>query len=145
MAKSDDFLDVVAEHYMELDNMIADNQEAYASRVGELLFNTSDRDEGIFEQLEVPVDIAVSDLENVQVYDRDLQWIKLFADILAACRMQAWVELFGYDMIALIEDGGKKINKTAKGMSKIDLKEASTKNDLKKRMAIKREMKFGMK
>jgi hypothetical protein len=145
MTKADDLLDVVADHYIEIDKLISDNQEAYGLRVSELLVDSTQRDDGIFEQLDVPVDIIISDLENVQVFDRDINWVKLFADILAACRMQAWVELMGYKVVELIETGGKNINNSAKGMTKEEFKESSTKNDLKKRMALKRELKYGLK
>lgn len=145
MTRADDFLDAVSEHYMEIDNLIADNQEAYAAMVNDLLSDASKRDSGIFEQLDVNIDIIISDLENVQVFDRDINWVKLFADILAACRMQAWVELMGYKVVELIETGGKNINNSAKGMTKEEFKESSTKNDLKKRMALKRELKYGFK
>jgi hypothetical protein len=141
-SKVDLFLDLAGEHHADLDQLVALKEDTYRKRLEALLADPTERDATLFETLQTPIESPLEAFTAVPVYQRNILWMNTFAQVLAACRLQAWSEVFGAEVIETIEANGSRIQKQADNMELDELQEASKKKDLKKRINKARLVKY---
>ena len=141
--KIEKFLDLEADHQVEIDRLVSLKEESYKRRLEELLLDVSQRDEAVFELLEVDVETSLEELLVVPVYQRSIEWFSLASEIISACRLQAYVEIFGVEAIEQFEWSGAKITNQARKMSFTELKEASKRGIGKQRIKNLKVSKYG--
>jgi hypothetical protein len=133
MSDIEALLDAEADKQAEIDELTEDRAEDFRNRYMELLWNVDARDQALWAEFIEDTTITLEDYEAVDVPDRDPSWGVGLAALFAAARQQAWLEVYGVDLIEIAEREGRKIEKTVNRMTREQLKQAATQGVGKKR------------
>lgn len=126
-------LDAEADKQAEIDELTEDRAEEFRNRYMELLWNVDARDQVLWSRFIEDTEVTLADYEAVDVQDRDPSWGTGLAALWAAARQQAWLEVYGVDLIEIAEREGRKIESTVNRMTKEQLHQAATQGVGKKR------------
>jgi hypothetical protein len=135
MSKADDFLDLSADIHADIDEIVEKRSSKFRDRVSELLFNPKERSDywvSVLEPQEL-ASVSLQELLDVPIAKRSLLWSANASQILSICQLQAYSELMG-DQFETFGQKSSNINKFAETMSKDDLREASSRRDMKSRV-----------
>lgn len=135
----DYLLDAQADKQALIDEVTEEKQEEFRARYMELLWNVAERDHILWSRFIEDTQITVADFEEVEVDDRDPEWSIALAALWAASRQQAWLEVYGIDLIELAEKEGRKIETSVNGMTREQLKTAAVQGIGKKRFQDARD------
>lgn len=139
MSKVDSLLDAQADKQAEIDEVTEERQERFRARYMELLWNVAERDHTLWSRFIEDTQITTADFEEVEPEDRDPEWSVSLAALWAAARQQAWLEIYGVDLIELAEKQGRKIEQNVNGMTREQLKTAAVQGIGKKRFQDARD------
>lgn len=132
-------LDAEADKQALIDEITEDREESFRNRYQELLWNVDERDTELWAIFVEDATITLADFEAVDVINRDHEWIAGMSAMLAATKQQAWLEVFGVDLLEIAENEGRKIDRQVNKLSKDQLKIAAVKGVGKKRFADARD------
>ena len=131
----DKFLKVEEASQARLDIMDEQNQAEAERKLRDLYMNDANRDEELFEMFGIDPTVTIEDYWAVPVDARDVNWANGLSSMMAASRVQTWIELYGADAISEFARMANEIEAARIGMNLSELESVALQGISKKEVA----------
>jgi hypothetical protein len=118
-------LDKEAEAHAEIDGFVEDKEAAFSEGMYDLLLSANNRNISIWEAFGAHPELTLIEYGMVEIHSRGPQWNAEVSTMVAAARMQTWVNVFGVEYLALVERNAQTITAAANRLDNKGLREAA--------------------